>query len=82
LFCYFFRDNVKAITRRDIEAIHKNKSIISEKVFNKFRERAIASIAKLSNDPILVTDFQEDWDEITPIILGKSNRHIIRSLGG
>ncbi|CAD8099247.1 unnamed protein product [Paramecium primaurelia] len=82
VFHYFFRDNVKSITNSDIESIHKNKSIISEKVFIKFKEKAIQAVSKVTNDPILLSDFEEDWEEITPIILNKSRKTTIKQFGG
>ncbi|CAK58942.1 unnamed protein product (macronuclear) [Paramecium tetraurelia] len=82
VFHYFFRDNVKSITDSDIESIHKNKTIISEKVFKKFKEKAMQAVSKVTNDPILLSDFEEDWEEITPILLNRPRKTIIKQLGG
>ncbi|CAK92151.1 unnamed protein product (macronuclear) [Paramecium tetraurelia] len=82
VFHYFFRDNVKSITDSDIESIHKNKTIISEKVFKKFKEKALQAVSKITNDPILLSDFEEDWEEITPILLNKPRKTAIKQLGG
>ncbi|CAD8114187.1 unnamed protein product [Paramecium sonneborni] len=82
VFHYFFRDNVKSITDSDIESIHKNKSIISDKVFKKFKEKAMQAVSKVTNDPILLSDFEEDWEEITPILLSKPRKTAIKQLGG
>ncbi|CAD8123652.1 unnamed protein product [Paramecium sonneborni] len=82
VFHYFFRDNVKSITDDDIESIHKNKTIISEKVYRKFKEKAMQSVSKVTNDPILLSDFEEDWEEITPILMNKPKKTTIKLLGG
>ncbi|CAD8195426.1 unnamed protein product [Paramecium octaurelia] len=82
VFHYFFRDNVKSITDSDIESIHKNKTIISEKVFKKFKEKAMQAVSKVTNDPILLSDFEEDWEEITPILLNRPRKTTIKQLGG
>ncbi|CAD8101403.1 unnamed protein product [Paramecium primaurelia] len=82
VFHYFFRDNVKSITDDDIESIHKNKTIISEKVYRKFKEKAMQAVGKVTNDPILLSDFEEDWEEITPILMNKPKKTTIKLLGG
>lgn len=82
MFHYFFRDNVKSITDEDIESIHKNKTIISEKVYKKIKEKAVLAVSKITNDPIALSDFEEDWEEITPILMNKSKKTTIKLLGG
>jgi hypothetical protein len=82
MFHYFFRDNVKSITDEDIESIHKNKTIISEKVYKKIKEKAVLAVSKITNDPIALSDFEEDWEEITPILMNKSKKTAIKLLGG
>lgn len=82
MFHYFFRDNVKSITDEDIESIHKNKTIISEKVYKKIKEKAVLAVSKITNDPITLSDFEEDWEEITPILMNKSKKTTIKLLGG
>lgn len=73
---------MKAITDDDIEAIHKNKTIISERVFKKFKEKAMITVGRVANDPILLSDFEEDWEEITPILMNKPKKTQIKLLGG
>ena len=82
MFQYFFRGNVKAITRDDIDQVHKNKCIVSEITFNKLREKALMAIQKVTKDSLVISDFIEDWEEVAPFILGNSRHLVIKSLGG
>lgn len=41
MFHYFFRYNVKAITLDDLEEIHYHKTIITERIFMKLKEKAL-----------------------------------------
>ena len=40
------------------------------------------AVSKVTNDPILLSDFEEDWEEITPILLNKPRKTSIKQLGG
>ncbi|CAD8122915.1 unnamed protein product [Paramecium sonneborni] len=81
IFHYFFRYNIKAITREDLHLIHQKKAIINEKVFDRFKQKAVESVKALTDDNIVIQDFIEDWDEIKPIILGETREQQILSLG-
>lgn len=41
IFHYFFRYNIKAITREDLNLIHSKKAIINERIFEKLKQKAI-----------------------------------------
>ncbi|CAD8084491.1 unnamed protein product [Paramecium sonneborni] len=79
---FFFRDNVKSITDQDIEQIHKCNSIISEKAFLKVKEHTFQTLLKITKDALIISDFEEDWEEITPFILNRSKKQIVKQLGG
>ncbi|CAD8072563.1 unnamed protein product [Paramecium primaurelia] len=81
IFHYFFRYNIKAITREDLHLIHSKKAIINEKIFDKFKQKAVESVKDLTDDSLVLQDFIEDWDEIKPIILGETREQQILSLG-
>ncbi|CAD8205958.1 unnamed protein product [Paramecium pentaurelia] len=81
IFHYFFRYNIKAVTREDLYLIHSKKAIINEKIFDRFKQKAVESVKDLTNDNIVIQDFIEDWDEIKPIILGETREQQILSLG-
>jgi hypothetical protein len=41
-------------------------------VFDRFRSKAIQAVKNLTNDPVILEDFTEDWDEVKPIVLGET----------
>ncbi|CAD8189140.1 unnamed protein product [Paramecium pentaurelia] len=81
IFHYFFRYNIKAITREDLHLIHSKKAIINERIFEKLKQKAIQEVKLLTNDTLIIEDFKEDWDEIKPIILGEARNQLILNLG-
>ncbi|CAD8071152.1 unnamed protein product [Paramecium sonneborni] len=81
IFHYFFRYNLKAITRDDLHQIHSKKTIINERIFEKLKQKAIQEVKLLTNDTLIIEDFKEDWEEIKPIILGESRGQLIVNLG-
>ncbi|CAK56692.1 unnamed protein product (macronuclear) [Paramecium tetraurelia] len=79
---FFFRDNVKSITIQDIEQVHKCNAIIQEKVFSKIKEHTFQALMKITKDSLILSDFEEDWEEIKPFIMNKSKNQIVKQLGG
>ncbi|CAD8174805.1 unnamed protein product [Paramecium pentaurelia] len=73
IFHYFFS------IQYDLEEIHYHKTIITEKIFMKLKEKAMAEVAKLTNDRIVLQDFDEDWDEIKPLILSDSRMSFLKT---
>ncbi|CAD8114189.1 unnamed protein product [Paramecium sonneborni] len=47
IFHYFFRYNIKAITRDDLHQIHSKKAIINERIFEKLKQKAIQEVRLL-----------------------------------
>lgn len=45
----------------------------------KLKERAMAEVAKLTDDRIVLEDFDEDWDEIKPLILSDPRMSFLKA---
>lgn len=45
----------------------------------KLKEKAMAEVAKLTNDRIVLEDFDEDWDEIKPLILSDPRMSFLKT---
>ena len=48
----------------------------------KFKEHFFAAVQKVAKDFLIATDFEEDWEEITPFIMNRSKKQIVKGLGG
>lgn len=44
----------------------------------KIKEHIFTAIHKITKDNLVLSDFEEDWDEVTPFILNKSKKSLIK----
>jgi hypothetical protein len=57
-------------TLHDIKFIHEDsKTLIPESVFEAFKNNTFLLVRQLKPHPIVLEDFEEDWEEVRPLLV-------------